>query len=255
MATELYRIGHVGDLVKVGSRLPEAREFILAYDPALDLAANARRAQAERWYGSTTDNACRRLTVAFFRRFCRLPGQLPALKRLLGQGDPAWLPVLNHLCLVAADPYYRWAATEYLPPRAAAGRVELYREDMERELAPRLPPGFTGPTVNRYARNIMTALRDNGFLAGGIKKRLASPPLPVAALGFALYQMAEAGQGARAFDGSPLFLSLLKSRELLVPLFLEGERLGFWEFTGDRLRLQINLRYRGLAPWLEAYLP
>lgn len=255
MAPELYQTGHVGDLAKVGSRLPEAREFIQSYDTALDLAANARRAQAERWYGSATDDACRRLTAALFRRFCRLPGQLPALKRLLSIGDPALLPALNHLCLVAADPYYRWAATAYLPPRAGAGRAELYREDLERELAPHLPVGFTGPTINRYARNIMTALRDNGYLAGGAKKRLASPPLPVAALGFALYLMAEAGQGARAFDGSPLFLSLLKPRELLIPLFLEGERLGFWEFTGDRLRLQINLKYRGLGPWLEAYLP
>ena len=255
MSEELYRAAHTGDFAKVGARLPEAREFLAAYDPGIGVAANVMRAGSGRWYGSATEDTCRHLTVVFNARFNRLPGQFAALRRLLAAGDPALLPALNHVCLVLADPYYRWTSAEYLPPRFAQARVDVHREDLERELAGRLPESFTGPTVNRYARNILTALRDNGYLTGGTKKRIASPPLPVAALAFGLYISAGSGDGAQAFDGGPLFLSLLKPRELLVPLFLEGERRRWWEFTGDRQRLGVNLAYRTLESWLEAYLP
>jgi hypothetical protein len=153
---------------------------------------------------------------------------------------------------VIADPYYRWAASEYLPPRAAAGRSQIFREDLERELRARVPATLTGPTVNRYARNILTALRDNGYLAGGVKKSLASPPVSAETLGFALYLMAEAGLGTQGFETSPLGACLLKPHELLIPVFLEGQRSGYWDFMGDTAHLQVHLHYRGLAPWLEA---
>ena len=105
-------------------------------------------------------------------------------------------------------------------------------------------------TATKYGRNCLTALTENGLLKGKTNKLLTSPPLAAGTLGLLLYILSELGVGGEAFDGSPLFRSLLKPRELLVPLFLEGERQHWWDFTGDRIRLGCVFRYSGLAEWL-----
>ena len=86
----------------------------------------------------------------------------------------------------------------------------------------------------RYAQNLMTALRDNGLLAGKVNKTIASPLLTTQCLAYMLYALSDFGVGVNEFDGLPLRRSLLKPREIYVPLFQEGERLGYWEFTGEQ---------------------
>jgi hypothetical protein len=251
----LYETGHVSALLKVGARLAEAREFVASFSPELGLPANTGAAFIQRWYGNASEDVCRRLTFSFDQRFNRLPGQFEALRRILSAGEPSWWPLLNHFCLVLADPYYRWTAAEYLAPRFEKGRMEVYREDLESCLKPHLPAEFAGATVNRYARNILTALRDNGYLEGSTKKRIASPGLPAGVLAFMLYLMADAGEGANHFGESPAFRALLKPRELFVPVFREGEKAGWWEFTGDRSGLSANLRFGSLRQWLKEAFP
>lgn len=255
MTPDLYETEHISSLAKVGARLTEAREFLAAYDPEAGLPANAAVAFNQRWYGNVTADVCRRLTYSFNQRFNRLPGQLCALRRLLAAGDSSWWPVLNHVCMNLADPYYRWTAAEYLASRFEQARIEVYREDLELELMAHLPASFTGATVNRFARNLLTALRDNGYLIGTTKKRITSPGIPVGILAYILYTMADAGIGANHFGESPVFRALLKPRELFVPIFREGERAGWWEFTGDRSRLSLNLRFGSLSMWLEEVIP
>lgn len=251
MAPDLYETEHVSSLAKVSARLTEAREFLASYEPESGLSANAATAFNQRWYGNVTADVCKRLTYCFDQRFNRLPGQLSALRRLQTVGESSWWPVLNHICMSLADPYYRWTAAEYLASRFEQAQVEVYREDLELGLKARLPAGFTGATVNRYARNLLTALRDNGYLVGATRKRITSPGIPAGVLAYILYTLTDAGIGANHFGESPLFRALLKPRELFVPIFREGERAGWWEFTGDRSRLSVNLRFGSLSSWLE----
>lgn len=238
MSGSCYREGHYGALMKASARLSEAREFIALYDENATVAENALAAQAGRWYGNASPAVCRELTRFFHDRFVPVPGHLASLRRFMKLGEEAPFPVLNHFYMILRDPYYRWAASDWLPARMEAGLVDIPRNGFEDE-AKKVFSDVLGPTtMTRYCRNMLTALRDNGYLSGKASKSIASPAVSASALGFMLYTLKELGDGFNEFDESPLFRALLKPRELMVPLFQEGERRRWWEFTGDRTKLR-----------------
>jgi len=248
---ECYRTSHNGSLMKASARLPEAREFIVGFDSGLSLPENSARALRQRWYGNASGAVCRELTRFFSERFNLGGGHLERLRRFLAADAEGSFPLLNHFYMVLGDPYYRWAAADYLPERFEAGLTELPRSGFESEARAVLPDALGPKSANRYCRNILTALRDNGYLAGKVNKEIVSPALPVKALGFMLYTLSDCGEGFNGFDGSPLFRALLKPRELLAVLLREGERSGWWEFTGDRERIVGELKLHGLEGFLR----
>jgi hypothetical protein len=240
--------------MKVSARIPEAREFIALYDPDRSISENAEAALRGRWYGNASARVCRELTVFFHDRFIIRPQNLASLRRVLSRTEEFPFPILNHFYMILRDPYYRWAAADWLPGRMEAGLPDIPRNTFE-DNAKKVFPEVLGPkTVTRYCRNILTALRDNGYLSGQVNKSIASPAVTVTALGYMLYTMKELGEGFNDFDGSPLFRALLKPRDLLVPLFREGEIRRWWEFTGDRSRLSGHFTLTGLDAFLEEAL-
>ena len=252
MLPECYRTTHTSALNKIAARLPEAREFIGSFEPARSLSENARIAFQNRWYGNATQQNCSELTAHFSARFNAVPGHFRLMRRFILGPDTVSFPIINHLYMLLADPYYRWAAAEYLPERSYQQQQLIVPAAFEAALRHRLPPSVGSGSSVRYARNILAALRDNGLLSGKAKKTLATPELTIRALAYMLYAQSDFGIGVNEFDGSPVHASLLKPREMFVSHFQEGERLGYWEFTGDRTRLTAHLRLTGLAAWLEA---
>jgi hypothetical protein len=251
MSGTAYREGHYGALMKASARLSEAREFIAMFDSTKTIAKNAEHAQSGRWYGNVSPAVCRELTRFFSDRFIPLPDHLLSLRRILTLGEDAPLPVLNHFYMILRDPYYRWAASDWLPGRMEAGLTEIPRNGFEDE-AKKVLADILGPkTVTRYCRNILTSLRDNGYLSGAVKKEITSPAIPAVTLGFMLYTLKELGEGFNEFDGSPLCRAYLKPRELLLPLFQEGERRRWWEFTGDRTHIRGSFTLHGLDDFLS----
>ena len=81
---------------------------------------------------------------------------------------------------------------------------------------------------------------------------MSPPELSPRLLAFFLYYHAGCGIGVGEFENTPLFASLLRSKESFVSLFREGEPLGYWEFVGDKSRLSAHLAYAGLKAWLAA---
>ena len=252
MPTEVYSTVHTSDLHKVGANLPEAREFILAFDPSLKSEINVEQAFQNRWYGNASMGVCGRTTRHLAKRFDRAPGYLLLLREFLGKMDPARFPQLNHFHMVLADRYYRWAASEFLATRFAEGRLEVPKTTFDDALATQLPTTISRGGIARYSRNLLTSLRDNGYLEGRTEKEIRSPALDARTLGWFLYALQQLGQASGDFDGSPVFHSLLKPRNLLLTSFVDGERLGWWEFTGDKNRLAVHLKFTGLTSWLEA---
>jgi len=250
MSGSAYRDGHYGALMKASARLSEAREFIALHDENATVGENANRAQTERWYGNASPAVCRELTRFFSDRFIPVPGHLASLRRFLNLGEDAPLPVLNHFYMILRDPYYRWAASDWLPVRMEAGLVEIPRNTFEDDAKKVFSDVLGSTTMTRYCRNILTALRDNGYLSGKASKAITSPAIPAPVLGFMLYTLKELGEGFNEFDESPLFRALLKPRELFVPLFQEGERLRWWEFTGDRTKFRGSFTLKGLNDFL-----
>jgi hypothetical protein len=249
-----YQVRHSSALNKISGRLPEGREFIASFDLSQSVPENAKRAYANRWYGNASERICNELTRHFKQRYAVTPENFESLQlyiqKTFGE-DFSWL---NHFYMLLDDPYYRWATADFMPDRYQSGLIEIPRSRFDQELKKQLPDTVGSGSLARYGQNLLTAIRDNGLLDGKVKKTIVSPALSAKTMAFMLYTLSDWGVGSNEFDMSPLFLSLLKSRDLLVPLFNEGERLGYWDFTGDRERIKLNLNQPSLKKWLEAFI-
>ena len=249
--SEYYKQRHSSALNKISGRLTEGKEFIFAFDCENSVPINAQKAYTNRWYGNASERKCNELTRHFHHRYVLSNENFHALNSYLTSAGGHDFPWINHFYMLLNDPYYRWASSEFMEDRYKCGLLEIPRSRFDQELKKRLPETIGDGSLARYGQNLLTAIRDNGLLVGKGKKTMVSPAISVVTLAFMLYTLSDLGGGANDFDGSPLFLSLLKPRDLLVPLFVEGEQLGFWEFTGDRERIRLNLSLANLQSWME----
>lgn len=249
---DYYNQHHSADLNKISGRLPEAKEFILSYDPNVSVPENASRAYKQRWYGNASEANAGKLTRHFAHRLVITKDHFLLLRKFLDTRRWRNFPIINHFFMVLDDKYYRWASSEFLARRYSDGILQVPQVKFDQELKEQLPESVGAGSLLRYGKNLRTALRDNGLLKGRQVKIISSPVCMCATLAFMLYSLGDFGAGAGDFDGSPLFFSLLKSREELIPLFLEGEKSGYWEFIGDSSHLSYILSWPNLATWMEA---
>jgi len=248
---ECYKTSHSSALNKISGRLREGREFILAFEPSRTVAENALLAFQNRWYGNVSEKKCAELTRHFYARYHLGRDNFAGLRQYLLVTGGENFPWINHFYMLLNDIYYRWAASDFLAERYESGLLEIPRATFDRGLKTQLPESVGEGSLTRYAQNLLTALRDNGLLEGVVNKRIISPALNADTLAFMLYSLSQWEAGGQNFDHSPLFFSLLKPREFLVPVFSEGERMGYWDFTGDRERLSFNLSYPSLNDWIN----
>jgi len=249
---DCYRDDHRSGLHRVGARPGDAREFLRSLDPTRSLAENAVASFQERWYGDVKQKYATELTRHFATRFGMGSPRFAAVRSFVEITSATEFALINHFFMVMADPYYRWAAAEYLPARFLQGRRELTNAVFVPELQNHLPETIGTRTAIRYGQSVLTALRDNGLLAGAVKKTITPPELSVRQLGFFLYYHGDCGIGAGEFQRTPLCRSLLRPVEAYIPLFHEGERRGYWEFVGDASHLAAHLSYSGLGAWVTA---
>lgn len=250
--SDCYRSEHSSGLHRVGARPQDALEFIRSFASQGSLADNAVASFQERWYGDVKQKYAVELTRHFARRFKAEEPSFPLVKQFVLRIDTVLFPLVNHFFMLMIDPYYRWAATEYIAKRHVQGRPEITNAAFVPELEKRLPNSIGTRTTIRYGQSILTSLRDNGLLAGTVKKTVTPPELSVELLAFFLYYHADCGIGVGEFENSPLFASLLRSKESYVPLFREGDRLGYWDFVGDVSHLAGHLAFTGLGGWLSS---
>jgi len=249
-----YETRHLSALNKITSRLPEAREFISSFDISLSVLDNARQAYINRWYGNASERKSKELTRHFTQRYLLSSEHFELLRRYIFHTSAQDFPWINHFYMLLNDPYYRWATTDFMPERYRIGLVEIPRSRFDQELKKQLPNTVGPGSLARYGQNLLTAIRDNGLLEGRGKKTIISSALSARTMAYMLYTLSDLGVGANDFDTSPLFLSLMKPLDLLVPLFHEGERLGYWDFTGDSEKIRLNLNHPSLQYWLEKHL-
>jgi hypothetical protein len=246
-----YHVRHSSALNKISGRLLEGREFIASFDVLLSVPQNAKIACIDRWYGNASERKCNELTRHFNQRYILTAENFEFLRLYMQGVSGKDFPWINHFYMLLDDPYYHWAVADFMPDRYQKGLMEIPRSRFDQELKKQLPDTVGAGSLARYGQNLLTAIRDNGLLEGKVKKIIVSPALKVKTMAFMLYTLSDLGVGSNEFDMSPLFLSILKSRDLLVPLFYEGERLGYWDFTGDRERIRLNLNHQSLNNWLE----
>jgi hypothetical protein len=248
---ECYKTSHSSAMNKISGRLREGREFIMAFDPELSPVDNSLQAFQNRWYGNVSERKSKELTSHFQGRYYLSKENFNGLKQYLSVTGGEKFPWINHFYMLLNDIYYRWASSEFLSERYNYGLLEIPRSKFNQELKKQLPDTVGDGSVVRYAQNLLTALRDNGILEGVVKKQISSPVLNTNTLAYMLYSLSEWEAGGQNFDNSPLYRSLLKPKEFLVPIFLDGERMGYWDFTGDKDRLRFNLNYASLSEWIN----
>ena len=246
-----YRTRHSSALNKISGRLSEGREFIATYDISQSVPENVQNAYMNRWYGNSSERKCNELTRHFNQRFIITPENFESLRLYVQEKSGEDFPWINHFYMLLNDPYYRWATVDFMAARYQSGFLDIPRSQFDQQLSKQLPESVGAGSLARYGQNLLTAIRDNGLLQGKMKKTIVSPAISVKTMAFMLYSLSDFGIGCNEFDQSPLFLSMLKLRDLLVPLFLEGEQLGYWEFTGDREKIKLNLNQPDLNSWLE----
>lgn len=251
---DCYQTRHSSALNKISGRLFEGREFISSFNIAESVPENAENACINRWYGNASERKCNELTRHFSQRYIITPESFESLRSYVHASSGKDFPWVNHFYMLLDDPYYRWATADFMADRYQNGLIEIPRSRFDQELKKQLPDSVGAGSLARYGQNLLTAIRDNGLLEGKMKKVIVSPALFVKTLGYMLYSLADFGVGSNEFDTSPLFQSLLKPRDLLVPLFNEGDRLGYWDFTGDREKIKLTLNHTSLRNWLEASL-
>jgi hypothetical protein len=249
-----YQVRHSSALNKISGRLSEGREFIASFEIGSSVSQNAQSAYMNRWYGNASERKCNELTRHFRQRYVITPENFESLRLYIQKTSGEAFPWINHFYMLLDDPYYRWATTDFMPDRYQRGLIEIPRSRFDQELKKQLPGTVGAGSIARYGQNLLTAIRDNGLLEGSGSKTIISPSLSVKTMAFMLYTLSDFGVGSNEFDMSPLFLSLLKPRDLLAPLFSEGERLGYWDFTGDRERIKLNLNHTSLKNCLEVCL-
>lgn len=248
---DCYKTRHSSALNKISGRLAEGREFIASYDISQSVPENIQNAYMNRWYGNASERKCNELTRHFNQRYIITPENLESLRLYVQETSGEGFPWINHLYMLLNDPYYRWATAEFIADRYQSGFLDIPRSQFDQQLSKQLPDSVGTGSLARYGQNLLTAIRDNGLLQGTMKKTIVSPAISVKTMAFMLYSLSDFGIGCNEFDQSPLFLSMLKLRDLLVPLFHEGEQLGYWEFTGDRERIKLNLNQPSLNSWLK----
>ena len=248
---ECYNTAHSSALNKISGRLREGREFIMAFDPERSVAENSLSAFQNRWYGNASERKCQELTRHFKDRYYLSQENFGGLRRYITLTSGEGFSWINHFYMLLNDIYYRWATSDFLTDRFNCGLLEIPRSTFDHELKKQVPDSVGEGSLVRYAQNLLTAIRDNGLLEGKVNKRIISPVISTNILAYMLYSLSEWEAGGQSFDNSPLFLSLLKPKDFLVPIFLEGERMGYWDFTGDRERLNFNLNYPNLLEWLN----
>lgn len=255
MVSKAYNDEATGALMRFSARVMEAKEFWLSYEIGKGHEANLAQVIQGRWFGNISENYIARLLSQFEQRFWMERPFAPVLQAYFQNSiDHAEFCWFNHLSLLAYDPYYRNASSQYIPNRLDMGLLDISRDAFYKWQMEQMPKETTVSTATKYGRHCLGALMENGLLKGDAKKSITSPAITARTLALLLYTLAELGEGAMSFDGSPLFLSLLKTREMLVPTMMDGERLGYWDFTGDRTRLSLNLKYPSLKSWVEALL-
>lgn len=250
MEDKVYSEEHTGSLMRFSARIAEAKEFWLTYEFGLPLEANFQKAVAERWFGNISEDYIHRLLRQFEDRFwCHHPVAMAIQEYFRSGLDHEEFRWYNHLSLLLYDRYYRFAAADYLPDRMKMGLLEISRTGFYRLQLDRMPQGTSITTATKYSRHCLGALTENGLLKGNAKKTIASPTLTAKTLALLLHVLSDLGVPTDSFDGSPFFRSLLKARELLLPIIIDGERRGYWEFHGDRNRIQLHLSDPNLRVW------
>jgi len=248
---DCYKTRHSSALNKISGRLAEGREFIVSYDESKSVPDNIQNAYMNRWYGNASERKCSELTRHFDQRYVITADNFKSLRLYLNAVSGEGFPWINHFYMLLNDPYYRWATADYISNRYQSGFLDIPRSQFDQQLSQQLPDTVGTGSLARYGQNLLTAIRDNGLLQGTMKKTIVSPAIPAKTMAFMIYSLSDFGVGCNEFDQSPLFLSMLKLRDLLVPIFNEGEQLGYWEFTGDREKIKLNLKQPSLNSWLE----
>lgn len=240
-------------VIKASALIADTRVLLSEWDLEQPLDVNLNRVRQQNVLGKASRKRVDDILVIFRQRYFSDPDVGQTLVTLAQNAAPAqWLNPLLYFFAAQNDRTLRDLVTEVLYPRHLGCYIDLPTEVATRAIRNWAAEGKTTSawgenTIDRVARNSLTALRDFGALQGTKHKRLAPVYLPTEAFALIahwLQQRLQSGERVLNSDDWKLFFLPVEGVERF---FLEAHQehiLGYHaagsviriEFPADTLR-------------------
>lgn len=237
-------------IIKASALITDTKALLSHWDLSLDVSTNLERARTENIFGKATRSRVEDVLRIFRQRYFNDPEVGQALVILAQGGAPAaWIDPLLYYYSVQNDLTLRAIVLEIVYSRQMGGYSDISSELIKRSLRDWVVEGKTTAewgeeTVERVARNAMTALRDFGILSGKSTKSITSIYLPVEAFAFLAFELqrhpTSGDQILHSQDWKLFFLPV----EGVERFFLEAhqERLLAFYAAGSVIRLEFSVQ-------------
>lgn len=180
-------------VIKAGALLPDTKILLAHWDEKCSVDANLARLLRENPFGKTSRSRLEDILAIFRQRYLISSDALSGLvhlARTLSSGKA--LDRILYFHAVQSDPLLRHVVVEHLWPLYVSGKRTVTVGALTDNLLALARKGKTRTqwregTARRVAQGVLSLLRDCGILEGVVRKSIASPYLPVAALAYVAF--------------------------------------------------------------------
>ena len=237
-------------LIKASALVADTKTLLAHWDLSQDAQANLERARSENIFGKATRARVEDVLRIFRQRYFDDLETGQALVTLVQGGVPAqWINPLLYYYTVRNDITLRAIILEIVYLRRMSGYSDISTEIVMRNLRDWVAEGRTTSdwgeeTINRVAKNALTALRDFGILSGKSIKSITPIYLPIESFAFLSFEMQRhtlSGEQILHSDDWKLFFLPVEGVERF---FLEAhqERLLAYYAAGSIIRLEFPVQ-------------
>ncbi|MCP4692322.1 MAG: hypothetical protein GY859_30030 [Desulfobacterales bacterium] len=240
-------------MIRITARLNETRAYIRNHQAGMGPAELRKAAWTNRWFGFIPESSFDSLAPALYNRFGKFPGLMEVLRTWLARGmEPRDFKLVCHLHILLSDPYYRWAAGEYIPARVDEGLEIISRPALARALAEKTVNPLGAGTLQKLARNILTTARDVGLLKGKNEKIAVDPAPGARYMGYAMYTLGMFDFAMSNAPDSSFFKSVFRAPGTARALLARGRANGWWEHHWEGDLFEIDFAYADVGRWFNA---
>ena len=194
-------------IIKAGALLADTKTLLAHWDLAASVQDNVDRMRRDNLFGKASRSRVEDVLAIFRQRFLTEESVTRALVVLVrGKFPTASLDRILYFHAARSDRLLHDVVAEFLMPLQARGITDIDVVELQKPLKEwvderQTSAPWSGPTVERIAQGLLSALRDFGVLQGAIKKRIAPAILPVEAFAYlAFYLKQHEPSGAKLVE-------------------------------------------------------
>ncbi len=194
-------------LLRMTLAVADSRAYWTNVDPSIPKDRLAVAAFENRWFGDRAMPRIQRMVADLRDRYDAFPPALEVLRQWRPD-DPITIRNLCHWHLQLSDPMYRDFTGTFLVERRRHPSPRIDRDATVRWLRDRVGDRWAVATLQKIARNLITAASEAGLCTAGRKERIpVYPPVSDVALTYLLYLLRQTRFRGTLLD-NPYLISL-----------------------------------------------